>query len=66
VRFALSTPLPVMPVSPELFVSYWYGIAVRELAQSQHPDATPEQRAALPILRERIRLHERFAAKPLA
>jgi hypothetical protein len=55
-----------MPVSPELFVSYWYGIAVRELAQSQHPDATPEQRAALPILRERIRLHERFAAKPLA
>jgi hypothetical protein len=53
-----------MPISPELFVSYWYGIALRELTQAQQPDATPEQRAALPILRERIRLHERLSAKP--
>jgi hypothetical protein len=54
-----------MPISPEVFVSYWYGIALRELAQAQQPDATPEQRTALPALRERIRLHERLLAKPL-
>jgi hypothetical protein len=29
---------------------------------AQQPDATPEQRAALPILRERIRLHVRLSA----
>jgi hypothetical protein len=50
-------PLPVIQFD-------WYGIALRELTQAQQPDATPEQRAALPILRERIRLHERLSAKP--
>jgi hypothetical protein len=54
-----------MPVSPEVFVSYWYGIALRELAQAQQPDATPEKHTALPVLRARIRLHEQFLAKPL-
>jgi hypothetical protein len=55
-----------MSVSPQLFSSYWYGQALRELAQAQGLDATSAQCAALPVIRERIRLHERLLARHLA
>ena len=55
-----------MSVSPQLFNSYWYGQALREFAQAQGPDATRSQRAALPVIRERVRVHERLLARHLA
>jgi hypothetical protein len=51
---------PVPPVTPNHFVQHWRFRLAHELASAEAANASDEQRAQLPLLRERMRMYDVF------
>lgn len=58
--------MTVSALAPHVFICYWYGRTLAELAAAQRTQSSPADQRQLGTLRERARLYEALLVTPTA